>query len=618
MNGELGELLLEHVPVAVVLFDRDMRYLACSRRWLIDFGFEHRDIIGRPHREVFPEIDERLRGIHDRVLAGETLSNELEPFRHADGSVDWVQWKMVPWQRWPGEIGGTVLFTQVLNDLVRSRQWSRSLNTELDLLIDSAKRHAICLLDLGGRVVIWNAGAERLYGWQGAEVVGKPYDMMFGADDRDAGVPGLQLAEARREGTFQGRSWRQRKDGSRFHAEVTISRILDDAGAVIAFGQVVRDITEESARIRQIEENEAQLRSILDTVPDAMVTIDEHGTMESFSAAAERLFGYAADEVVGRNVSMLMAQADAARHDGHLTRYHATGERRIIGSSRRVLGRRKDGSIFSHELCVGEASGGGRRIFTGFLRDLTAREDAEARLREMQSELIHISRVSAIGTMATTLAHELNQPLTAIANYVQSSAALLSTNGNEQLELVREALEEAGREALRAGAIVQRLREFVARGELDRAIVSPLELATQACTLGAVGSRARGISCDVAISPDLRSVLVDRVQVQQVLLNLLRNAFEALGERGAVTVAARQDGGMIRVSVIDNGPGIAPGKEETLFEPFVSSKTSGMGLGLAISRTIIEAHGGRLWCESARDGGAAFHFTVPVAEPGDD
>ena len=625
--GEMSQLPLEYIPAAVAMFDQNMRYLGCNRRWLTDYGIEPGDIIGRSHYEVLPGISEAWREIHRRVLAGESLFGEADPFERPDGTTDWVRWTMVPWH-WPdGEIGGAIVFSLVLADHVFSRGQAWALNSELGLLIDSATNYAIFLLDAEGNVAIWNQGAERMFGWQESEVVGKSFAMLCDADGRETDRANSQLVQARTAGFFREQAWQLRKDGSRFFADVTINKIPDaqihDAqihdgrGPTVAFGKVVRDITEGTAHARETEASEALLRSILDTVPEAMITIDEHGAILSFSAAAERLFGYACGEVIGRNVAMLMPEPDAARHDSYLARYRETGERRIIGFTRRALGRRKDGSIFPHELNVGEARSAGSRVFTGFLRDLTAEEDAERRLGEAQAELIRISRVSAVGTMATALAHELNQPLTAIANYVQTSAALLSGNDESGLAKVREALEEAGRQALRAGAIIQRLREFVARGDLERTIIAPRELAIEAYTLGAVGGASRGIRCDVAMPDDLPRLMVDRVHIQQVLINLIRNAFEALGETGSVVVSAQRDGAMLRMSVVDNGPGIAPAQQEAVFEPFVSSKATGMGLGLAICRTIVEAHGGRLWCEAAPGGGSAFYFTLPTAEDAD-
>lgn len=618
VNGDLIARLLEQMPVAVALFDTDMHYLGCSRRWLTDYGIKDHTVVGRSHYDVFPDIDDARREIHRQVMAGETRSNDADPIERSPGEVDWVEWTMTPWYQPSGAIGGAILVTKVVNEWVRCKQRSLSIDAELNLLIDSAHHHAVVLLDPQGRVAIWNTGAERVYGWREDEAVGQSYDMLFEHHDRQIALPDAQLAEAQSKGVFRGRSWRTRRDGSRFLADVTISSVVDERGKVIAFGKVVRDITQENMRAQEIEASEAQLRSILDTVPDAMITIDGHGLIESFSAAAERMFGYTPDEVIGRNVSMLMPASEARHHDDYLARYRSTGEHRIIGSSRRVFGKRKDGSIFPHELNVGEAKGGGRRIFTGFLRDLTAREEAEARLRELQAELMHISRISAVGTLATALAHELNQPLTAIANYMQTSAALLPVHEGEVLELVTEALVDAGREALRAGAIVQRLRDFVTRGELDRVNVSPRELVTQACALGAVGDHMHGIRCTIDINDQMGLVIVDRVQIQQVIINLVRNASEAISDIGEIIISAKKENEMVLISVVDNGPGIPPSIKAEMFQPFVSCKASGMGLGLAICRSIIEAHGGRLWCEAPVDGGAAFHFTVPVSEVGND
>lgn len=357
----------------------------------------------------------------------------------------------------------------------------------------------------------------------------------------------------------------------------------------------------------------AHLLSILETVPDAMVIIDAHGRILSFSKAAERLFGFAEAELLGENVSTLMPSPDRERHDGYLERYHRTGEKRIIGIGRLVAGRRRDGTTFPMELSVGEADIGDERVFTGFVRDLTERQDYEKRLHTVQAELAHVSRVTAMGTLATSIAHELNQPLTAITNYVETASAMLADPGRKTIALIREALDECAKEAIRAGQIVRRLRDYISRGETERQVVSLARLVSEASALAFVGAGSQAVDLTIKIGED-DLVLVDRVQIQQVLLNLIRNAIEAMDERphGRLTISGlRRDPGFIEVIVSDSGPGLAPEISANLFAPFHSTKATGMGVGLSISRTIVEAHEGRIWADASPYGGTSFHFTLP-------
>jgi two-component system sensor kinase FixL len=364
--------------------------------------------------------------------------------------------------------------------------------------------------------------------------------------------------------------------------------------------------------MQHLEEREAHLQSILDTVPDAMIVIDENGLMLSFSAAAERLFGWTAAEAIGRNVSVLMPQPYREQHDHYIDRYKATGERRIIGIGRVVVGERKDGSTFPMELSVGEVRSAGQRLFTGFVRDLTERQTTERRLQDMQSELVHVSRLTALGEMASALAHELNQPLSAIANYLKGSERLLAAEPLDR-EKVRGAVASAAEQALRAGQIIRRLRDFVAKGEAERRIESLPKLLEEAGALAMIGAKERGVRLRFDISRQVELVLADKVQIQQVVLNLMRNAIDAMegAPRRELVVAARPFADdMIDVSVSDTGPGIAPEIADNLFQPFLTTKPTGMGVGLSISRTIVEAHGGRIWAEARNGGGTIFHFTL--------
>ena len=488
---------------------------------------------------------------------------------------------------------------------------------ELNLLIDGAQGHAIYLLDAEGRVTIWNKGAERLKGWREAEVVGKDAAIFYPPDAVAAGKPEGDLAVAAREGRLEMEDWRVRKDGSEFLADVSITALRTAGGDLRGFAKVVSDITGRRAAEEALRSQESHLRSILSTVPDAMVVIDDQGSIVSFSAAAERLFGYQEAELLGVNVSRLMPSPDRERHDAYIRRFLETGEKRIIGIGRVVFAERRDGSTFPMELSIGEASSDSHPLFTGFIRDLTERQQTEARLESLQSELIHVSRVSAMGTMASTLAHELNQPITAVANYVEAVRDLLANPDPADIPMIRDALDDTAKEALRAGHIVRRLRDFVARGEVEKTIEKLPLLINEAAVLGLMGAREKSVEPRFDLDPYASPVLVDKVQIQQVLINLIRNAVEAMADSPVrqLTVTSRPDQrGFVRVIVADTGSGVTPEVAEQLFTAFVSTKAEGMGLGLSICRTIVEANGGRIWMEPRTGGGTEFHFTLVSAK----
>lgn len=362
-------------------------------------------------------------------------------------------------------------------------------------------------------------------------------------------------------------------------------------------------------------EREAHLQSILDTVLDATIVIDAGGTMLSFNASAVRQFGYSPEEAVGHNVSMLMPAPYREQHDNYLGRYLTTGEKRIIGVDRVVMGRRKDGSTFPMKLAVGELRQGDRIFFTGFIRDLTEREESQAMLDQARSELARLARLNELGEMASTLAHELNQPLSAIANYVQGCRRMLDKLDDEVSGRIRGALDEAAKQALRAGDIIRHLREFVTRGETDKHPEDINHLVEEAGALALVGSRDRGIKSVFDFGTEGSMVFADRVQIQQVLINLIRNAMEAMRDTPTKDLVVRTrlvSPERLQVEVEDTGTGIAEEIEAQLFQPFVTTKANGMGVGLSISRRIIESHGGELSVSRNAAGGATFAFVLPL------
>ncbi|MBJ6128467.1 PAS domain S-box protein [Microvirga splendida] len=401
--------------------------------------------------------------------------------------------------------------------------------------------------------------------------------------------------------------------------------LVDNDGRPTRKLGIAQDVThhvvaEEALRASQDDllRQTAHLQSILATVPDAMVVSDEKGIITSFSAAAVRMFSYRPEEIIGTSVKFLMPVPYRDSHEGFMHRYRQTGERRITESGRVAVAQRKDGSTFPMEVHLGEMESGGQRFFTAFIRDLTDRQYTEKRMQELQTELAYMSRLTAMGEMGSTLAHEVNQPLTAITGYLKGCGMILDRMDGEQVPMLRHGIEGAVEEAQRAGEVIRQLRAFVARGETDQDVEDLRKLIEEASALALAGAKDKGIKVDFDLPHESPKVLVSRVQIQQVLLNLVRNAMEAMQnvyERNLTIKAEVEDeGAIIRVSVVDTGSGIAPAVQERLFSPFTTTKKTGMGVGLSICRTIIEAHGGKIWAESTRGEGTAFHFTLKAVK----
>jgi two-component system sensor kinase FixL len=370
-----------------------------------------------------------------------------------------------------------------------------------------------------------------------------------------------------------------------------------------------------------LPEREALLRAILETSPDGLITIDESGTIQGFNPAAERTFGYDAAEVIGRNVSGLMPSPYREEHDGYLERFLRTGERRIIGIGREVLGQRKDGTIFPMELAVGEVKAAGRRLFAGFIKDVSARQQSEQRLQELQAELIHVARLSAMGEMASALAHELNQPLTAIINYAQTARGLVERRAGEGADGLVSLLKKTVEQADRAGQIIRRLRQFIAKGETDRALEDVNAVVEEASALALIGTGGKGIAARRVLGDGLPPVLLDKIQIHQVITNLIRNSVDALDgvARREIVISTRHAGqDSIEITIADTGSGLAPEVADRLFQPFVTTKPAGLGIGLSICRSIVDGHGGRLFASDNPDGGTIFHVHLPTAEPSGD
>ena len=361
--------------------------------------------------------------------------------------------------------------------------------------------------------------------------------------------------------------------------------------------------------------SEARLMSVLNTAVDGIIVIDEQARILLYNQACEKLFGYTPEEVAGQNVKMIMPRDYAQAHDGYMHNYMTTGHRKIIGIGREVRARHKNGTEFPVELSVGEASTPDGRQFIGLLRDLRSRKEAEQRVNDLQSELVHLARVSAMDEMGAALAHELNQPLTAIMLYLQAVSRSLDKRNDAADETFKSVLAKAVHEAERAGNIISRMRQFVEKREPNRRPVDLNHVVGEAVELTLVGLRHR-VNVKSTFAPGLPKAFAEPVQIQQIVVNLLRNASEVLKDRedGLVTLSTGQDGSFVIITVEDNSPGIPPAAMPTLFKAFSTTKTTGMGLGLSISRSIAQNHSGDLIVDPGGHGrGARFTVQLPAA-----
>ena len=487
LAGRLDSFV-ENAPNAVAMFDLDMRYLATSPAWLRDNKIEG-PVVGRSHYDVFPELPERWRAIHQRALAGETFSEAAEAFERADGSIVWLRREVRPWRLPDGGVGGIVIFHQ--------------------------------------------------------------------------------------------------------------------------------DVSEVKAAETELAGREAHLRSILATVPEAMIIIDEQGIVTSFSATAAALFGYRPEEVVGRNVRMLMPEPYRAEHDGYLSNYLRTGEARIIGYGRLVQAVTKDGTVFPIELSVGEACANGRRIFTGFVRDLTSRQKMEQELRQSQ-------KMEAVGQLTGGIAHDFNNILTAIIANLELLAPEIGDP--DQRELV----DEAHGAAQDGAKLAAQLLAFGRRQPLNP---QPTDVGALISNFAGLLRRTLGetIALEIAAPPSPPPTVVDAAQLQNALLNLTINARDAMPRGGRLTIEvspARLDadyaqmypevrtGRYVLVAISDTGVGMSEAVRRRAFEPFFTTKPTGAGTGLGLSMVygFVKQSGGHIQIYSELGQGTSVRVFLPVAD----
>ena len=469
----------------------------------------------------------------------------------------------------------------------------------------------IAILDEDGRIQLFNAGCEKLFGYSAAEAQSLNFKILVPQPGR-VRAGHRQFVGARREVIAR------RKDKSSFHLCLSVNE--GERNGERIFVAVTNDLTDHKLD-QAVRKDAHRLQAMLDGVTDAYVTVDLSGHVESFSQTACALFGYRASEVVGQPVTMLMPSPYSEEPGNHLQRLRANGTPDTVNSGRVVIGRKQDGSAFPMEITIGEAADGDHRLFIGFIRDITGRAGTEQRLEQLQAELLRVSRLDAMSQMTLAIAHELNQPLAAIANYVNAVKRGLdaTTLTPEMVRSAHQMIGKASAQTLRAAAILKSLRGFVEKRPLTRETADLGQVVEEALALAFVSAASAGVKVTLNLDRSLPAVVIDRVQIQQVLFNLIRNSLEAMhdvDQRELTLTTCRGQDNFAEVTVEDTGPGLDPGIPNQLFKPFVTSKNSGMGVGLTICQSIVESHGGRIWLAQTCPTGATFRFSLPLPAAG--
>jgi PAS domain S-box-containing protein len=387
-------------------------------------------------------------------------------------------------------------------------------------------------------------------------------------------------------------------------------------GSVVWHGYV-HDVTERKNAESALAASEARARAVIEGAAEAIFTFDDAGIIKSANAASVRMFGYAVEEMIGSTVCQLMAESLRAENISRLCERVGKGDAGDFSGSREVQGLRKDGELFPMWMTVSQARFGNARLFVGFARDLTEQRRIEARVRQLNDE-----RLASLESVAASLAHEVNQPLAAGATFLTVARRMLAAPERAGAAKIEQALEKAAEQMVRAGKIITRARQFSRRGEPDKTFQSLRELIHGVCRALGDDRKLADFRLIEKLDEGDDRVLVDRVQIAQVLVNLIRNAVQSTGGAGSpdqgrprdIVVATAREQDAIRVSVIDEGDGLSDQAQKSLFEPFFTTKPEGMGVGLSISRAIIEAHFGKIWAESNPGGGAIFSFTLPLVE----
>ena len=477
----------------------------------------------------------------------------------------------------------------------------------------------IMMRDRADRFVAANRAFRNMLGYAESELYQLCQLDVTYEEDRELNLDLIgELWEGKRQ-HFQVEKRYRRKDGTLVWVRNNVTLVPGTGGVAPFLFTIVEDITERKKEETERRYIEQRYRVMVETASDAVVCIDERGAVLLANPATTKVFGYDPADLIGKPLTMLMPEYLRKLHEDGFRRYSATGQRHINWQGTELTGLRKNGEEFPVEISFGELTADGHRIFTGFVRDISERKQAEqlrASLHATQLELAQVSRLTTMGELAASIAHEINQPLTAVTNNANACLRLLARH-NLEPEVLRRALEEVVADGTRASSVIARIRAFIKKAPEEKRELDINEVIQEVLALTRRELSENRVLLEPQLTKALPPVLADRVQLQQVLLNLIKNGIEAvtaLTHRPRLLwVQSRIDeSGDVLVAVCDSGTGLGSAADR-IFTPFFTTKPDGMGMGLSISRSLVEGHGGRLWATPNSPHGAVFSFTLPIA-----
>ena len=622
-SAEQLRLLVEQAPLAFAMFDRQMRYVAASRRWLSDYGFVSRDLRGISHYEVFPEIPDHWRDAHRRGLNGEVVRSEEDRFQRANGDIQWLRWEVRPWQDSSGETGGIVIFSEDITNRKAVEEEFRIERDKLRAVIDSVDV-GISLVDPKGTFLLLNDAALRIYGAASRDDILTLSDRerFFEFWYPDGKIMPLDDWPCYR--AMRGEHFREydvvlahHDAGVRRYVSFSAAPIWNDGGQLILYLISMNDLTKLKVAESSLRDSAAQQRAVVDSAVDSIIVIDDSGIIQSANPATRGIFGYSTSELIGQNISILMSKEHARAHDDYLATYKRTGVRKIIGIGREVVGKRKDGSPIPLDLAVAEWSdAAGRRFYTGIMRDISER-------KKIEEALSHAQRLDAVGRLAGGVAHDMNNLLAVIAGNLEIAEQL--TQDQETHRVIQRAME-----AVAAGTTFnRRLLSLTQRRKLEP---HRLVLNTRVDHMVKLLERTLGadVELNAKLATDLWDVHCDPGEIDSALVNLAVNARDAMPDGGRLEIATRnvtldtrasrlhpdaRQGDYVRVSVIDTGFGMSPEVLKRAIDPFFTTKdpSKGAGLGLSSVCSFVKQSGGFVALASEQGKGTTVNLYLPRA-----